>query len=75
MTRAVKKIHATQIRLPEGLAQAVKKAAATSHRSFNAQLLCLIETALGVGPDGEPRGSGLVIAHMGGQEHSTERHR
>jgi hypothetical protein len=64
MGKDEKKIHATQIRIPEHLAELVKEAAEDSHRSFNAQLIFLLETALGVDSKGTVLGTGEAVIRL-----------
>ena len=78
MTTKAKEVFATQIRLPKRLALLFKKTAANSHRSFNAQLIFLAETALdhlGLVPQDEKGRSGMFTGIMPGERHPAERQR
>lgn len=68
MSKDEKKIHATQIRIPEHLAELVKKAAEENHRSFNAQLIFLLETGLGVDSKGTVLGTGETVVRFRSQK-------
>lgn len=76
MTKKAKDVFTTQIRLPKSLALVVKETAATSHRSFNAQLIFLAETALTqlglVSPEEQGR-SGMFTGFMPGEKRPAER--
>ena len=73
MGKKAQKIYATQIRLPEPLAEVIKKDAEANHRSFNAQLLFLIEKALGDAASTPKGRGGMVTAFMPGQRNPVEK--
>ncbi len=81
MTKKAKEIYATQIRLSIPLSQLIKTTATTSRRSFNAQMVFLMETALvqlGFDPyeKGEAKAkgrAGMFTGHMAGERSTAER--